>query len=102
VFSPTDEPADGETHSIANLALLEQGVNSALNNSVFEVKRREIIQRDKDGSYIPACTRYVFLKYYTENGDQQLQFWSAEDRQAYLRAIVEAVRPYLQPDEVDA
>ena len=102
VFSPADEPADGDTNSIANLALLEQGDNSALNNSVFEVKRREIIRRDKKGSYIPACTRNIFLKYYTETGNQQLHFWSAEDRQAYLDAILEAVRPYLQPDEVDA
>lgn len=101
VFSPAGEPAD-DMDSIANLALLDSRDNSALNNSVFEVKRREVIRRDKLGSYIPACTRNVFLKYYTQTGVQQLHFWSAADRQAYLEALLDAVGPYLQPEEVDA
>ena len=66
VFSPADEPDNGDVDSIANLALLDHRDNAALSNSVFEVKRRDIIRRDKAGSYIPACTRNVFLKYYTE------------------------------------
>ena len=102
VFSPDDGPDDGQTHSISNLALLGHGDNAALSNSVFEVKRREIIRRDKEGSYIPACTRNVFLKYYTQAGNQQLHFWSAADREAYLEAIEAAVGPYLQPEEVQA
>lgn len=102
VFSSSDEPDDGEVDSITNLALLGQRDNAALNNSVFEVKRREIIRRDKEGSYIPACTRNVFLKYYTDAGNQQLHFWSAADRQTYLTAILEAVGPYLKREEVDA
>jgi len=102
VFSPDDGPDDGQTHSISNLALLGHGDNAALSNSVFEVKRREIIRRDKKGSYIPACTRNVFLKYYTQTGNQQLHFWSAADREAYLEAIEEAVGPYLQPEAVSA
>lgn len=99
IFSPEDEADEGETHSISNLALLGQRDNSALNNSVFEVKRREILERDKAGSYIPACTRNVFLKYYTDSGNQQLHFWSADDRQAYLTAVQTAVGPYLQLEE---
>lgn len=102
VFTPADDTEDPDTHSIANLALLELGDNAALNNSVFEVKRREIIQRDKAGSYIPACTRNVFLKYYTPAASQQLHFWSAADRQAYLDAMRQALDPYLQPDEAEA
>lgn len=102
IFSADDEADDGETHSISNLALLGQRDNSALNNSVFEVKRREILDRDKAGSYIPACTRNVFLKYYTESGNQQLHFWSADDRQAYLAAIQRAVGPYLKAETTGA
>lgn len=101
VFSD-DGPDDGQTHSISNLALLGNRDNSALSNSVFEVKRREIIRRDKKGSYIPACTRNVFLKYYAHAGSQQLHFWSAADREAYLEAIEAAVGPYLQPEEEQA
>lgn len=100
VFSPEEGPIDAEVHAIANLALLDHRDNAALNNSVFEVKRREIIDRDRHGSYIPVCTRNVFLKYYTEAGSQQLHFWSVADRQAYLEAILEVVEPYLTPEEV--
>ena len=102
MFSSDDASDDGQTHSITNLALLGGGDNSALSNSAFEVKRREIIQRDKEGSYIPVCTRNVFLKYYTPTGNQQLHFWSAADRDAYLTAIEEAVGPYLLPEGVQA
>lgn len=101
VFSPSDEPAEGDVHSIANLALIGHRDNSALSNSVFEVKRRLVIKRDKEGSYIPACTRNVFLKYYTDSSGQQLHFWSETDRQAYLAAIREAVSVYLVSGEME-
>lgn len=95
LFSPADEPADGEVHAIGNLALLGQRDNSALNNGVFEVKRREILRRDKEGSYIPACTRNAFLKYYSPTGNQQMHFWSDADRRSYLQALLDTVEPYL-------
>jgi hypothetical protein len=100
VFSPDGESPDGDIDSITNLALLDNRDNAALSNSVFEVKRRRIIDRDKLGSYIPTCTRNVFLKYYTDASGLQPHFWSGEDRQAYLAAIADAVAGYLQADEV--
>ena len=96
---------DGEgldMHHISNLALLDSGDNSALSNSVFEVKRREIIRRDKEGLYIPVCTRHVFFKYYTTAAAQQLHFWGAQDREAYLEQMIDILRPYLQPDTDEA
>jgi hypothetical protein len=102
VFSPDGESDGADVHSIGNLALLDHRDNAALNNSVFEVKRRDIIRRDKEGAYIPVCTRNVFLKYYTEGGNQQLHFWSVEDRRAYLAAMEKAVQPYLEPEEAFA
>ena len=100
VFSPGGEPADSDVDSITNLTLLGRDDNSALSNSVFEVKRRRVIERDRRGAYIPVCTRNVFLKYYTDTSGQQLHFWSDGDRQAYLDAIREAVQGYLLPEEV--
>jgi len=97
LFSRTDGLDDGNVDSVANLALLDSGTNSALSNSVFEVKRRMIIERDRRGAYIPVCTRNVFLKYYTESAAQQLHYWGPEDREDYVRALVETIRPYLQP-----
>ena len=93
--------SDLDVHSITNLALLDSGANSALSNSVFEVKRREVLRRDKSGSYIPVCTRNVFLKYYTPDANQQLHFWGPADRQGYLAAILEVLSPYLTEGSTD-
>ena len=86
-------------HSIANLALLHGGDNSALSNSVFAVKRAEILERDRSGSYIPVCTRDVFLKYYSPANEHQMHFWSARDRQHYLEAMETVLADYLLDDE---
>lgn len=94
--------AEYSLHSISNLALLSSGDNAALSNSVFEVKRRQLLQLDREGKYIPICTRNVFLKYYTLQASQQLHFWSLQDRRAYLDRITsatEGVGRYLQPED---
>ena len=89
-----------EIDSIANLALLSRDDNSVLNNSVFEVKRRHVIRLDQSGSYIPLCTRNVFLKYYdTTTAAQQIHFWGPRDRSAYLSAMHESLMPYLLEDK---
>lgn len=89
-------------HSVSNLALLGSGHNSALSNAVFEVKRRRILNLDRRGAYIPICTRQVFLKYYTDADAQQVHFWSTQDREAYLAALLSSdggVGAYLKPEE---
>ena len=96
-----DGPGDmdyNEMDAIGNLALLAGGDNALLSNEVFEVKRRRIIGLDRCGSYIPVCTRNVFLKYYTDAGARQLHFWGLRDRQRYLDAMLDALDPYLIED----
>lgn len=83
-------------HSIANMALLKTTDNAALNNSTFDVKRNEIIQMDREGQYIPFCTRMVFLKYYTPSADNQLHFWGHADRVAYVDAMNNVLVDYLE------
>ncbi|CAH2917340.1 MAG: hypothetical protein CPSOU_3023 [uncultured Paraburkholderia sp.] len=93
--------ASHSVHSLSNLALLASGHNSALNNAVFEVKRRHILGLDRKGAYIPICTRQVFLKYYTDADAQQVHFWGTRDRDAYLNAILSSaggVGAYLKPE----
>lgn len=91
--------------SIANLALLDSGDNSALGNSVFAVKRNDILDRDLAGSYIPVCTRNAFLKYYSPGAEHQAHFWSIDDRAHYLDAMVVVLsgkddeQGYLTPEE---
>ncbi len=97
LFTSTDADVDG-VHGISNLALLAGKDNSALNNSCFEVKRRDILQRDRMGNFIPPATRNAFLKYYTESKAQQVHFWGPHDRDAYLSAMTELVGPYLRTE----
>lgn len=82
-------------HSISNLALLRSDDNAALNNSTFDVKRNLIVNMDKEGQYIPFCTKMVFLKYYTPSEDNQLHFWGQADRIAYVSAINKVLAAYL-------
>lgn len=82
-------------HSISNLALLRSDDNAALNNSTFDVKRNLIVRMDKEGQYIPFCTKMVFLKYYTPSEDNQLHFWGQADRIAYVNAINKVLAEYL-------
>jgi len=82
-------------HSISNLALLKTDVNAALSNSTFDVKRNAIIEMDKQGQYIPFCTKMVFLKYYTPSSDNQLHFWGQQDRIAYVKEINSVLSRYL-------
>lgn len=101
-FTQAGDSDNDEVDSIANLALLGGGDNSALSNSVFEVKRREILRLDRQGSYIPVSTRYIFLKYYTDAEGQQIHYWGRHDREGYLAALQEALSPYLLHEEVSA
>lgn len=85
-----------QMHTLDNLALLSCSNNAALSNSIFAVKRNKIIQMDKDGEFIPHCTKMVFLKYYSSSADNQLDFWSPDDRNVYIDAINEKLADYLQ------
>ncbi|MBR2840080.1 DUF262 domain-containing protein [Candidatus Saccharibacteria bacterium] len=86
-------------HTIANLALLNSGDNSALSNSTFDVKRTKIIKMDQSGKFIPLCTKMVFLKYYTDSGNTQLHFWCEEDRKCYLDHIKQILANYINTEE---
>lgn len=88
-------------HDITNIALLDGKNNSAISNSVFEVKRQMILNSDANGDYIPICTRNVFLKYYNRKDPtfavQQNFYWSETDRLNYKADISEVMKPYLYP-----
>lgn len=93
-LSATDDK-DEYINRIDNLALPDSKSNTALSNSVFDVKREKIIKRDMEGEFIPLCTKRVFLKYYTKN-NSQLHFWTKQDRDDYITAINEVLANYLR------
>ncbi|NLV29321.1 MAG: DUF262 domain-containing protein, partial [Erysipelotrichaceae bacterium] len=104
IISVFTENGDGseDIHSITNMALLSQADNTSLSNAVFELKRRKIIEMDKEGQYIPVCTRRIFLKYYNPNpAASQIAFWGRDDRQYYIAAMKNELNAYL-PQDYDA
>lgn len=73
-------------HELENMALLSTSDNASLNNAIFPVKRDRIIKMEREGKFIPPCTRNVFLKIYSK-ADSQPYFWSYEDKQNYMNEI---------------
>lgn len=76
----------GTMHALDNMALLSCPDNSRLNNAIFPVKRDRIIEMEREGSFIPPCTRNVFLKLYSK-ADNQPYFWSSSDKIDYINEI---------------
>ena len=87
-----------DKNSIGNLTLLDSHTNRAYGNSLFPTKRRFIIERDKKGLFIPACTKNVFLKYYQE-GTADLRKWTAEDAKEYQKDIEETLMIFFKGAE---
>ena len=99
-----------EKNRIWNYTLLDSSTNRSYGNAIFSAKRRVIIGKDqgrlipipkllKDGklavdkeskfatsSFVPPCTKQVFLKYYsTTIGDNN--YWTKADAEAYKNNI---------------
>ena len=81
-------------HGIENLALLSADDNSSLSNGPFVDKRARIIEMDKNGEFIPVCTKNVFLKYYTKKLSD-VYFWSEQDQKDYKCSIVKTLKEFL-------
>jgi len=89
-----------DVQDISNLALLDSGTNRGLRNAVFPVKRKVIIEKDRQGLFLPLCTRNVFLKYYSDKVEQ-MTFWGKADRQAYLGAIKQTLGRFIHDQDSD-
>lgn len=72
------------------MVLLDSGTNRSYKNAVFPAKRKTIINKEIEGTFIPVCTKNVFLKYYTP-APEQMTFWDEKDRTAYLEVIKNVV-----------
>ncbi len=92
--SPQNEEQTHVKDAIENLALLDEGTNKGYGNALFPTKRQQIIENDKNGIFIPICTKNLFLKYYTSDDETTSQWknnWTIEDKKAYLKSIHETI-----------
>lgn len=90
----SEEGKAEDINDISNLALLDSGTNRGYKNAVFPIKRKTIIEKDESGTFIPICTKNVFLKYYNRNVDQ-MSFWGENDREAYKTSLVNLINEFL-------
>ena len=77
---------DEDLNDISNLTLLDSATNRSYKNAVFPIKRKTIIDRDKQGVFVPICTKNVFLKYFSEY-PPKISFWTQEDRENYEKDL---------------
>ena len=80
--------------SLGNLALLDAATNRGYKNATFFSKRKSIIDRERNGQFVPLCTKNVFLKLYSDS-PENLYRWTDLDREQYIRKIEETLKPYL-------
>jgi uncharacterized protein with ParB-like and HNH nuclease domain len=85
---------EDDVNDISNLTLLDRETNRGYKNAVFPFKRTTIINRDKQGIFIPICTKNVFLKYFSEY-PPVISFWSQEDRENYEKDLFYVLENYL-------
>ncbi|MDY5051208.1 MAG: DUF262 domain-containing protein [Candidatus Mucispirillum faecigallinarum] len=76
-----------QTNCIGNLALLNSKINRAYKNAIFPVKRMVIINKSKQGVFIPTNTKNAFLKFYNSKTADTLNYWSENDINNYSNYI---------------
>lgn len=88
-----------EDNSLQNLCLLDRGTNRSYKNDSFREKRKKIIEREIQGTFIPICTKNVFMKYYSTNV-KDIEVWNEKDRTSYLEKIQDVISQYLPQTEL--
>lgn len=84
---------------IGNLTLLNSAINREYKNALFPQKLRTIKRSDQEGEYIPPCTRYLFMKYYSNTkanlSSFNMQRWNEDDQEDYKNAIINTLKKFL-------
>lgn len=112
-FSTQEEWTPEEKNRIWNYTLLDSSTNRSYGNAIFPAKRRVIISKDKgqniaipqfnrekkwvlkepismSSSFVPPCTKQVFLKYYSPTIANN-NYWTKTDAEAYQNDIQECI-----------
>ena len=88
-----------EKDSIGNLTLLNSSINRSYGNALFPTKKLTIATCDQLGEFIPLCTRYLFLKYYSNGLNatrMNVMRWSEQDQLDYQKTIKEYLKKYFK------
>ena len=91
-----DEDASAKD-SLGNLVLLDSGTNRGYGNAPFPYKRHCIIERDRNGLFVPLGTKNVFLKYYSGVAASAMDAirWHTSDMTSYMGELQKRLNTYL-------
>jgi uncharacterized protein with ParB-like and HNH nuclease domain len=81
-------------NNIGNLALLDAETNRSYGNALFPTKRRIIIEKDKNGTFIPIWTKNIFLKYFDLKTGSRTK-WNESDIKNYRKIIADELESFL-------
>lgn len=92
---------DGQlVNGIMNLTLLDEHTNKSYKNAIFPIKRRCIMEKMGSNSFVPICTKNVFLKYYTAEV-RQFYVWDKKDRESYFDRMCSIIHEYMTEAKMD-
>jgi len=92
------ENTDEDKNSIGNLTLLDATTNMSYGNSLFCTKRRIIIDRIKQGVFVPIATQYVFSKFFDDKGTNR-STWTKDDMNKYHKYVYDIISNYVKTEE---
>lgn len=98
LFKEDKEPEN--INAIENLTLLDATTNRTYKNAFFPIKRKTILENDTKGTFVPICTRNVFLKSYSQKVDELL-YWNMNDSRDYRKAIIETLKEFIPPQNIN-
>lgn len=87
-----------DENGIENLTLLNYRTNREYKNEPFNKKRNIIIEKCKTDTFVPVCTKNVFLKMYSEN-PEKMTVWTQSDADAYLNAIKTTLKDFWKQEK---
>jgi len=80
---------------IGNLTLLDSGINRSYGNALFPIKRAIILDEDQKGTFLPPCTKNVFLKVYSKS-IKDMMSWNKDDIENHKRNIKDTIKKILE------
>ena len=83
--------------SLGNLVLLDSGTNRGYGNAPFPYKRDCVIERDRNGLFVPLGTKNVFLKYFSGGTASAMDAvrWHTSDMMCYKKELHKRLNIYL-------
>ena len=90
--------ADDDLMGIQNLTLLSAHDNRGIGNKFFFEKRQKLQEYYQQGSFIPACSMNVFMKFYSEK-PEQMAFWDKDDRDSYKNKLEQTIKNFFDNEQ---